>query len=323
MMGVNMMDVVTVGESMVLLTPMSVGPMRYESYFSSKIAGAESNVAIGLARLGHHVALLTRVGNDEFGKKILTFVRGEGIDVSGIHIDPDAPTGIYFKEKITEEEMNIYYYRKNSAASLMTPNDLDEKIIAQAKYLHITGITPALSDSCAKTIHAAIDIAKEHHVTIVFDPNLRKKLWSEEVARKELLSIASKSDIVLPGIDEGRFLFGLDDAPSLAKAFYDNGAKCVVLKLGADGAYYLNGEQSGLVRGFPVKRVVDPIGAGDGFASGLLSGLIDGFPLEKAVEKANAVGAMVTQVSGDVEGLPEKARLESYLNTTNITDVDR
>lgn len=317
------MDVVTFGESMVLFTSESTGYMRYATSFSARVAGAESNVALGLARLGHHPGWISKLGDDEFGKKILSFIRGEGVDVSEVHLDPAAATGLYFKEMLTEDEIHVQYYRKDSAASQMRPSDLNEEYIARAKYLHVTGITPALSDSCRETVMRAIEIAKKHGVTVVFDPNLRKKLWSENHAKQVLLDIASKADVVLPGLDEGAFLFGENDPETMAKQFYDHGASIVVLKLGAEGAYYLSENKSGFVPGFQVKKVVDPVGAGDGFAAGFLSGLLEDLTLERAVERGNAVGAMVTMVRGDVEGLPERARLESFINGVDLEDVSR
>ncbi|HEU5139772.1 MAG TPA: sugar kinase [Bacillales bacterium] len=317
------MDVVTLGETMVLFTPESTGYMRYATDFSAKVAGAESNVAIGLARLGHRPGWISRVGDDEFGRKILSFIRGENVDVSETMLDSAAPTGLYFKEMLTEDELRVQYYRRGSAASRMAPSDLNESYIAKANYLHLSGITPALSESCRETVMRAIEMAKENGVTVVFDPNLRKKLWSEDQARQVLLELASKADIVLPGIDEGKFLFGEDEPESMAKRFYDHGASAVVLKLGADGAYYCSKSESGYVSAFPVKRVVDPVGAGDGFAAGFLSGLLDDLSLEKAVERASAVGALVTMVKGDVEGLPDRPRLESFVDGKNSEDVNR
>lgn len=317
------MDIVTLGESMVLFTPETTGYMRYASDFTTKVAGAESNVAIGLTRLGHHSGWISRLGDDEFGRKVLSFIRGEGVDTSKVQFDSSASTGLYFKEMLTEEEMRVYYYRKHSAASHMTPSDLDENFIAAAKYLHITGIMPALSESCRETVIEAIKLAKKHDVIVVFDPNLRRKLWPENKARQVLLEMVREADIVLPGIDEGAFLFGKSDPELMAKRFYDHGASCVVLKLGSRGAYYLSEKQGGYVSGFSVKRVVDPVGAGDGFAAGLLSGLLDHLDIEKAVQRGNAIGAMVTTVRGDVEGLPDGERLEWFLNGVDQEDVNR
>lgn len=317
------MDVVTLGETMVLFTPQSSGYMRYATDFSSRVAGAESNVAIGLARLGHQTGWMSRVGDDEFGKKILHFIRGEGVDVGEVRLDAEAATGLYFKEMLTENEIHVQYYRKGSAASRMKPSDLNEAYIAQARFLHLTGITPALSESCRETVMRAIELAHKHEVTVVFDPNVRRKLWGEDHAKQVLLEIAAHADIVLPGHDEGVFLFGEENPEMIAKHFYDHGASIVALKLGAKGAYCLSDSERGLIPGFRVQNVIDPVGAGDGFAAGFLSGLLDDLTLKKAVERGNAIGAMVTMVRGDVEGLPERGRVESFISGLEQNDVNR
>ncbi|WP_085524614.1 sugar kinase [Tuberibacillus sp. Marseille-P3662] len=317
------MDVITLGETMVLFTPNTGGMMRYANQFSAKVGGAESNVAIGLARLGHNAGWMSRLGDDELGKKVLAFIRGEGVDTSQVTFDTEASTGLYFKERLTANEFNVKYYRKDSAASRMEQIHLNESYIAQSKYLHITGITPALSKNCYETVIKAMDLAKQNDVPIVFDPNLRRKLWSESEAKRVLLELAAKADIVLPGIDEGKFLFDVSDPETMAQRFNDHGAKTTVIKLGKQGAYYAAEEKQGFVQGFPVDQVVDPVGAGDGFAAGFISGLLDGLDLEKAVQRANAVGAIVTMVSGDVEGLPEKDRLLTFINGSTQDDVKR
>ncbi|MET3505682.1 sugar kinase [Halalkalibacter oceani] len=316
------MDIVALGETMVLFTPDSTGLMRYANSFSRKFGGAESNYAIGLTRLGHQAGWISRVGDDELGKAMLAFIRGEGVDVSQVKVDDSAPTGIYFKEIRSANEVRVQYYRKGSAASQLSKEDIREDYIAQAKYLHISGITPALSESCHEAINEAIAIAKKHDVKIIFDPNLRKKLWSEDKARRVLLDLAAQVDIILPGIDEGKFMFGESDPETLGRLFLDQGASLVVLKVGAKGAYYFTNEESKLVSGFKVDQVVDPVGAGDGFAAGFTSGLLDGLSIEQAVRRGNAVGAMVTMINGDVEGLPEKYEVENFMNATG-EDVSR
>ncbi|MFS0647394.1 sugar kinase [Siminovitchia sp. 179-K 8D1 HS] len=318
------MDVITIGESMILFTPITTGPMRYKSNFESKVGGAESNVAIGLSRLEHKVGWISRLGNDEFGKKILTFIRGEGVDVSQVALDSVNNTGLYFKEIVRDNEVNVHYYRKNSAASFLKPSDLNKTYLAGAKYLHVTGITPILSETCYQTIKSAIDIAKENGVQVVFDPNIRKKLWSnEEDSKKILLEIAANSDIVLPGIEEGKFLSNETTPENIAKFFYDIGVSVVVLKLGEKGAYYHQEDDKGYVAPFPVKKVIDPIGAGDGFAAGFLSGLLDGLGIYEAVKRGAAIGSIVTTVEGDVEGLPDRDQLYAFLSRIEREDVHR
>ncbi|WP_026559638.1 sugar kinase [Bacillus sp. J37] len=316
------MDVVTIGETMVLFTPNSAGYMRHANQFSMKFGGAETNVAIGLSRLGHKAGWVSKVGNDEFGKAVVAFIKGEGVDVSQVKVDLKRPTGVYFKELRRTSDVRVYYYRKDSAASGLTPEDLNEEYIAGSKFLHITGITPALSDSCASTVLEAIKLAKKNGVQVVFDPNLRRKLWSEEKARQVLLELASLADIVLPGIDEGKFMFNETDPQKIANCFINNGSAKVVVKLGAEGAAFFTNETSGVIPGYPVDQVVDPVGAGDGFAAGLLSGLLNGLNLPDAVKRGNAVGALVTMVEGDVEGLPEPDEIEALMNSKG-EDVER
>lgn len=314
------MDVVTFGETMVLLT--SEARFRHSNNFTKKIGGAESNVAIGLARLGHKVGWFSRLGNEEFGKSIVNFIQGEGVDVSRVQLDNEAQTGIYFKELRGPGLVRVQYYRQGSAASRISKEDLDENYISQAKFLHITGITPALSKSCYETILEAISIAKKNRVKVVFDPNLRKKLWSEERAKKVLTEIALLSDYFLPGLQEGMFLTGKKRPNEIARFFLDQGINNIIIKAGKLGAYCVTPQNIELVKGFKVAHVVDPVGAGDGFAAGFLSGLIDDLPMKLAIERANAVGALVTMSSGDVEGLPEREELEAFTQNL-IEDVMR
>lgn len=298
------MDVVTFGETMVLFNPLTVGPLRYASQFEKTIGGAESNVAIALARLGHNVAWISRLGNDEFGLYIRNFIRGEGVDTSRVIFDESHPTAIFFKERHEAQDPKVYYYRRGSAASFMVPQDLDEQFIAQAKFLHITGITPALSHTCRDTVNHAIQLAKKNNLTIVFDPNIRLKLWSEVEARKVLLNIASQCDIVLPGLGEGEILTGESNPEKIANRLLANGSKVVVVKLGADGAFYATQNEANHVAGFKVEHVVDTVGAGDGFAAGFISGLIRGWSLQESVRLGNQVAVFALTVPGDVEGYP-------------------
>lgn len=298
------MDVITFGETMVLFNPTQVGPLRYASIFEKSIGGAESNVAIGLARLGHEVGWFSKLGQDEFGLYVRNFIRGEGVDTSKVIFDEGHPTAVFFKERQVMQESKVYYYRKGSAASQLSPEDLNEEYLSRARFLHITGITPALSDSCKDTVHAAIDMAKRNGLTVTFDPNIRLKLWTADEARQTLMEIALKCDIVMPGIDEGTLLTGETTPEGIAQFFLQKGVKAVVIKLGERGAFYAAEDQQEYVEGFPVKQIVDPIGAGDAFAAGFLSGLLRGYPYREAVRLANRTGSFALTVVGDVEGLP-------------------
>ncbi|WP_130859510.1 sugar kinase [Gracilibacillus phocaeensis] len=317
------MDVITLGETMAMFSPDTMGKMRYASQYSRKFAGAETNVAIGLQRLGFQTGWISRVGDDEFGKGLIHFVRGEGVDVSQVQADSRAPTGLYFKEIRHEQDVYVYYYRAGSAASRMSADDIQETYIAQTKYLHITGITPALSESCFQAVMQALRFAEKYRVPVVFDPNIREKLWdSKQQARERLGQIAKQADIILPGVSEARYLFGDASLEQYAQRFMEKGASTVILKEGSKGAHFFTKDSHGFVPSYPVERVVDPIGAGDGFAAGLIAGLLEGLPLEERVAKGNAIGAIVTTVNGDVEGLPDADELARFTQVKK-GDVDR
>ncbi len=317
------MDVISIGETMVLFTPNTLGKIRYANQYTSRIAGAETNTLIGLAKLGHQAGWISRLGRDEFGEQILNTVRGEGVDVSKVVMDDEAPTGILFKEILNQDSVNIYYYRKDSAASKLSPNDLDKDYIANAKFLYLSGITPALSPSCRKTVFESIDMAKDNGLKIVFDPNIRRKLWKEEEARKVILEIAGKSDVILPGISECEFLFRTREYTQAVQSFHELGVETVIVKLGDKGAYYSTFDSKGYIDSYPVKAVIDPVGAGDGFAAGVLSGFLDNLPISESVKRGCAIGAMVCSTNGDIEGLPSKRELHQFYNSNFIDEVNR
>jgi 2-dehydro-3-deoxygluconokinase len=317
------MDVVAIGETMIQFSPQSEGLMRHADSFTAKIAGAETNTLIGLTRLGHEAGWISKLGDDEFGHRILMAIRGEGVDTSQVRLDPAYRTGTFFKEIIRQGEVRIQYYRDHSAASTLSPADIPESYIKKAKYLLISGITPALSTSAREAIFQSIKIAKQHGVKIVFDPNLRKKLWDDMTAKETLLKIAGQSDIILPGLSEGEFLFGTADPGKMADSFINLGATLVVVKNGAEGAYYTDGSSRGIVQGFTVERVIDPVGAGDSFAAGLLSALLDNESIDESVRRACAMGALAVTVKGDYEGLPDKKRLAEFMSSTESEDISR
>ena len=318
------LEVVTFGETMVLFNPMQMLPLEYNHTFFKQIGGAESNVAIGLQRLGHSVGWFSKLGNDPFGRYIHNFIRGEGVDTSRCIYTDEAPTGLFFKEKRSSNNMRVYYYRKNSAASLIGPEDLDEEYIAGAKILHLTGITPALSESSRQSIFKAIEIAQKHGVKIVFDPNIRLKLWSREEAKEVLFQMAKEADIILPGLDEAELITGKKLPEEMAEALSMDRDKTVIIKLGDKGAYYHTANEQGYVPGFPVQQIVDPVGAGDGFAAGVISGILRGDSISESVRRGNAVGSIVVGVNGDVEGLPSKEEVDQMLKgIQDAQDVKR
>ncbi|SET16136.1 2-dehydro-3-deoxygluconokinase [Salinibacillus kushneri] len=310
------MDVITIGESMVLFTPQSPGPLRFANTFEKKLGGAESNMAIALSRLGHQTGWISRLGDDEFGLYVRNIIRGEGVDTSRVIFDKSSQTAVFFKGMNPGGDPNIYYYRRKSAASNLSPDDIDEDYVAKAKYIHLTGITPALSLTCRNTIYHVLHVAKKNRQTVVFDPNIRLKLWSKQEAGHVLQDIAKQSDIVLSGIDEGQLLTGKDTPEDIANNLLQGKAHTVVIKLGDKGALLAKEGYQQYVPGMKVNHVVDTAGAGDGFAAGFLSGCLRGYDDIQSVELANQIGAHALSVSGDVEGYPYWSQLTS--NGENI-----
>jgi 2-dehydro-3-deoxygluconokinase len=297
-------EVVTLGESMVLLLAEQTGPLREAVTFRRHIAGAESNVAIGLCRLGHTARWIGRVGDDEFGRAILFRLRGEGVDLSRVIVDDRAPTGLMIRERRDVGPIDVAYYRRGSAASGLSPADLDEAAIRGARALHLTGITPALSLSCRDAAFAAAEIARAAGVQVVLDPNLRLKLWSKEDARATLRDLASKADVLLPGADEAELLTGESDPEAAARALMGLGPWLVVVKTGAEGCLAVSHVGATRSGASPLPRVVDRIGAGDAFAAGFHAGRLRGLPLTETLALANRCGAAATTVPGDLEALP-------------------
>lgn len=299
-----MNDVITIGDAMVVFEPVSTGPMRFVNSFEKKIGGAELNFAIGCARLGLKSGWISRLGNDEFGKFIRNFVRGEGIDISQVKLMDGYPTSLNFKEMMEDGSARTFYYREKSPTLTMTPGDLDETYFENAKILHITGIFPAIDAKNIAIIDKAISLAKKHGLKISFDPNIRLKLWSKEEAKIALANILPNVDILLAGDEEMDIILGVSDPKKIIEKSKELGISYIAVKQGDKGSVgYFNNE---LIEAPPVKprKVVDTVGAGDGFNAGVIYGILRDFPLKKTLEFANTIGSMVVSVAGDNEGLP-------------------
>ncbi|SFM03319.1 sugar kinase [Variovorax sp. OV329] len=306
-------DVALFGEAMLLLVADQPGPIENAQAFHKRTAGAETNVAIGLSRLGLKVGWASRLGTDSMGRSLIASMKGEGIDCSHVICDPTQKTGFQFKGRVTDgSDPPVEYHRKGSAASHMGPQDIDEPWLRSARHLHATGVFPAISETSLQAAIKSMDVMRSAGRTISFDTNLRPTLWpSTEVMRHWINHMASLADWVLPGIEEGLILTGQSTAEGVAAFYRNQGAQLVVVKLGAAGAYYDGLDcGSGYVEGFPVEKVIDTVGAGDGFAAGVVSALLEGRSVPEAVRRGAWIGARAVQVLGDTEGLPTRAQLD-------------
>lgn len=303
-------EVVTGGESMGLLLAGGDVNLASARQFDAEIAGAESNLAIGLARLGHPVAYYGRVGDDVFGHRIRTELRGEGVDVSALVTDHERPTGLLFRDSVRGAPLTVVYRRSGSAGSALSVADLPEAEIRRARVLHVTGITAALSESAYDATLTAMRVARDAGVQVTFDPNLRLRLASAERWRELVDELARHSDVVLTGAEEAEiFCPGQDVLGWLA----ERGVTTLVLKHGADGAseHDTASRESVHEPARPVP-VVDPVGAGDAFDAGWLSAWLRGEPAQQRLREGCAVASVVVASRGDCVGLPD-ARLRAAL----------
>lgn len=315
-----MPDLVTLGEAMALFVTEPPRPLRAARTFHRSIAGAESNVAIGVVRLGRSAGWIGRVGGDPFGLGILDHLRAEAVDVSRAIVDEQAPTGVLIRDRHAERPIHVIYHRAGSAGSRLGPDDVDEEYVAEARVLHLTGITPALSSSARQAVQRAAEIAGRHGVTISLDPNLRLKLWSAPEAAAALEPLIAAADVVFVGDREAAQLSGREAPQDAIDWFVDRGAGLVVSKRGTDGSMATDGTTTWSASAYPV-RPVDVIGAGDAFAAGFLVARLEGAEVEAALRVGNAAGALCIQVPGDVEGLPYRAELDAL--EADTADVDR
>ncbi|MGE8080193.1 sugar kinase [Peribacillus loiseleuriae] len=314
------MDIITIGDGMITFDPQTKGPLRFVNQFERKIGGAELNVILGCARLGLKAGWISRLGKDEFGRHIINTMRGEGIDVSEVKMVEGYATSLNFKEVQESGSGRTFYYRTKSPTETLTQELLPEEYIRQAKILHVTGVFPAIQENNRAVILRALQIAKKHGVKVSLDPNIRLKLWSKEQARNTILSYLPYVDYLLVGRDELELIFETSNDLELMEAMSLYTFEQVVVKDGASGCYSLINGAWVHTPGMRVAKVVDTVGAGDGFDSGFLFGTIQGWPIQKTLEFANAIGAMVVQVQGDNEGLPYLEEVEVFLGKREMIE---
>lgn len=300
--------VVTLGETMCALQAEQIGPLRHNRSVRLTMGGAETNVAIGVRRLGVSSAWIGRVGGDPMGEIIARELRAEGVDVTSLRTDGAAPTGLMVKERRTSKVSRVFYVRSGSAGSRLCPDDVSRELVEGARILHITGITLALSESARAAVHHAIGLARDAGVLVSFDLNHRMGLWTAEEAAEQYRSIVMLADVVFASHDEAQIVVGDLDAVGSAAAMSDLGPKQVIIKQGELGytAMIHGREYAAPAVAVPV---VDPVGAGDAFVAGYLASLVRGESPDVALRIANALGAFAVSVPGDWEGLPSVAEL--------------
>ena len=310
------LDILSFGETMTMLVAEQPGDLAGVTHFEKRIAGADSNVAIGLSRLGFNVAWLSRVGTDSMGRFVVDSLEAEGVDCRHVSVDAAHPTGFQFKSlELEGADPTVEYFRRGSAASHLSLADLKPAML-KARHLHATGIPAALSDSCRELSRALMTQMRDAGRSVSFDPNLRPSLWSSQATMiREINHLASLAHWVMPGLAEGELLTGHDTPADIAAFYLDQGAEAVVIKLGAKGAYYRTQLNQAFVPGVVVPKVIDTVGAGDGFAVGVISALLENLGFHQATARGNWIGSLAVQSRGDMEGLPTRAQLQAAPTT--------
>lgn len=307
--GYKVTDVVTLGETMALMKAETPGPLAHVDSLSLGMGGAESNFAIALRRLGTSVTWAGRVGNDSLGDMVLRELAAEAINTIAIR-DATAPTGLMIKERRTADAVKVWYYRRGSAGSRLCREDVPAEQIAQAKLLHITGITPALSMTAAEAVRYAVDCAQEAGTLVSFDLNYRAALWSPEEAGEIYRLIIPKADVVFAGDAEAALAVGdAKDPRELARRITEMGASQAVIKLGADGCVAIADGEPHAQQAIPI-RAVDTVGAGDAFVAGYIAELLNDRNVPQRLLTAVRTGAFACLVPGDWEGMPRRIELD-------------
>lgn len=308
-----MPEIITVGETMAAFTPGSSGLLRYVRNYEMRIAGAESNLAIGVSKLGHSAGWVSGLGKDEFGAFVQNSIRAEGVDTSQVRFDGEHRTGIMFKQIQDSSETSVFYYRENSAASHMDSSILDREYVRGCRILHLTGITPVLGNSCEQMVKYAMDLAASEGIMISFDPNIRRKLWKDRDYVPMLKEMVLKSQIVLLGLDEAETLFGSRDEKRIVDILFSGGrTEYAAIKNGGEGAVAADAEQICRIAPHPC-NCIDPIGAGDAFNAAFLCGILEGKGIRECGVMGAVAGALATETYGDTEGYPTEEHMANVL----------
>jgi 2-dehydro-3-deoxygluconokinase len=299
--------ILCLGEALVEFNQTRPGAPEYLQGFG----GDTSNAAIAAARQGVAVAYLSRVGRDEFGKLLLELWRRENVDASGVRVDENAPTGVYFVTH-GEDGHRFSYLRRGSAASGITPDELDRERLSSARFLHVSAISQAISASACDTAFAAMEVVRAAGGEVSYDTNLRLQLWPLARARATIRASAALADVLLPSVDDARLFTGLEEPDAIVDWCLDAGARMVVLKQGAAGVLLATGEARCAIAGYRVRHV-DATGAGDCFAGCFLARLTAGDEPAQAARYANVAAALSTRGFGAVAPIPRPAEVLAAL----------
>jgi 2-dehydro-3-deoxygluconokinase len=305
-------ELVALGEALIAFVARPAGPLHEARDFSAHVAGAETNVAIGVARLGHRVSFAGRTGDDAFGSMIARRLLAEGVAIGHLVRD-SAPTGLLFRNLREFPPPEVAYRRSGSAGSRLAPDDVRAALegLPPGTVIHVSGVTPALSESCLAATVAVAQTARARELRLFVDVNYRARLWNKNAAAPVLRDLVASASIVTASRPEAALLTGKDNAVDAAAALAALGPGVVVIRDDALGAVAGTGPGRApiVVPRRVVRPAVDPVGAGDAFNAGLIASLLEGQSLPDAIVNAHLCGAAAVGVIGDIEGLPTRQEL--------------
>lgn len=317
-----MSEFITIGEPLAVLCSMQIDkPLSTVTDFKRVVGGSELNVAIGVKRLGHSVEYISKIGNDPQGQFIKNRINELGVGHKYLRETDNYFTGYQMKELISKGDPFVYNFRKNSATAHLSLPDIKDLSFENVKIVHLTGIFPALSPDTLNVSLKLEEQLNQKEVLLTFDPNLRPALWpNQDVMVRTINKLAERANIVLPGQNEGKILTGSDDPEKIADFYLKNDqTKVVFVKVGSKGSFVK--DKKGFkkyVEGFKAEKVVDTVGAGDGYALGVITALLENLSYEAAAQRGNAIGCLQVQVQGDNDGYPTSAGLKEFYRENGV-----
>jgi 2-dehydro-3-deoxygluconokinase len=308
--------IATIGDAMVVFNPSKTGPLRFVPSFERAVGGAELNFAIGVTRLDMEAKWISCIGDDEFGKLIYNFARGEGIDVSHVLRTPHIPTSIYFKEIREDGAGKSFYYRNPSPLLELTEDRIDESVLDDVDLLHISGVYLAVCEHNIEVALKLIALAQAKNIPISFDPNLRLKLWTIEDARAVYEKVYPSINLLLTGQDEFELLFEGRTVKDVQESYKIDE---IIVKKGEQGATVYTATEQYDREAFSV-RAIDTVGAGDAFDAAYVYSYLNGDDIVERLRLANGAGALVATIKGDNEGLPSLQELRQFIGDEKLIE---
>ena len=297
-----MADLYTLGEVMALFLATDTDDVATAQTFQLSAAGAEANVAVALTRLGLTASLLTRVGKDKLGDNVLSALSVEGLDTSLIS-RVNSYTGALVRNRGKDNPIDVTYLRSASAGSTLCADDVIESDIAKSRWVHLTGISVAISESSAGAVSKVMELARKNGIPISFDLNIRRKLWSEEQASKSLAGLVRDVELVIGGVDEFAVVWGSQDPEENLLSASNAGVKTSIMTAGDQKMRIIHhGVRFDLSP--EIVETIDPVGSGDAFVGGTIAGILGGLSMEQAIAQGSKCGALVASHLGDWTGLP-------------------